>query len=297
MAAVAVPVLRDTPVRALVGVPFVLFVPGYLVVSALFPERAEPEDSPDESDHGLSNLARFALSFPASVMVVAPLALLAVFSPWGLEVSTVVPLLVAFVGGMVVLIDRRRAALSPDERFRLPIDRWIEPVITGLTTGTTTDRALNVLLGLSVLLATSAVVYGVAVPPAGEPFSELYLTPVTSDSQVPDATIHLNGGETETLQMTVRNRERDHVRYTLLIVRQRVSISNDSITVLRSNVSDQYRPSLKHNETWTENYTISSYGQTGLFRVGFLLYRDDLPVDPTIENAYRQNNVFVNTTV
>jgi len=39
VAAIAVPVMNTTPLRAVLAVPFVLFIPGYAIVAALYPER------------------------------------------------------------------------------------------------------------------------------------------------------------------------------------------------------------------------------------------------------------------
>ncbi|UIO99741.1 DUF1616 domain-containing protein [Halobaculum sp. CBA1158] len=48
---VFVPVVNETPVRPVVGLAFVLFVPGYALVAALFPEAGEPPaDDADAAD-------------------------------------------------------------------------------------------------------------------------------------------------------------------------------------------------------------------------------------------------------
>lgn len=45
-----VPVLRETPLRILFGVPVLIFVPGYVFVALLFPEDGDPPTVDDESD-------------------------------------------------------------------------------------------------------------------------------------------------------------------------------------------------------------------------------------------------------
>jgi len=44
---VILPVINETPLRVVFGLPFVLFLPGYAFIAALFPEAGE---SPEEHD-------------------------------------------------------------------------------------------------------------------------------------------------------------------------------------------------------------------------------------------------------
>src|SRR6056297_3234219 len=47
---VFVPWLNETPLRIIVGLPFVLFLPGYAFIAALFPEAGESPVSVDEDN-------------------------------------------------------------------------------------------------------------------------------------------------------------------------------------------------------------------------------------------------------
>ena len=65
VAATLLPFLADTPLRAVLGFGFVLFVPGYALVAALFPgERAAERDAP-------GGPARAALGVLSSVVLAA----------------------------------------------------------------------------------------------------------------------------------------------------------------------------------------------------------------------------------
>ena len=49
--AVFLPVVNDSPIRVVVGLVFVLFVPGYAFIAALFPEQGDPPtDDPGDDD-------------------------------------------------------------------------------------------------------------------------------------------------------------------------------------------------------------------------------------------------------
>lgn len=69
--------------RIIFGLPLVLFVPGYMLVSALFPKKEE-----------LDSIERIALGFGLSIAVVPLLGLLLNFTPWGIRLD---PILVSLV--------------------------------------------------------------------------------------------------------------------------------------------------------------------------------------------------------
>ena len=50
--AALLPVVRETPLRVVFGLPLVLFVPGYAFVAALFPEAGEPPGVAGVDDGG-----------------------------------------------------------------------------------------------------------------------------------------------------------------------------------------------------------------------------------------------------
>lgn len=69
--AILLPGIRETPIRAGLGLPFVLFVPGYLFIAALFPEEtADTGDDTDASQSGIDGIERVALSFGMSIAIV-----------------------------------------------------------------------------------------------------------------------------------------------------------------------------------------------------------------------------------
>lgn len=60
--------------RIAFGLPFVLFFPGYTLVSALFPRRGD-----------LSGIERVALSFGLSITIAPLIALILNYTPWGIR--------------------------------------------------------------------------------------------------------------------------------------------------------------------------------------------------------------------
>jgi hypothetical protein len=73
------------PVRWLLGSVFVLFVPGYVTVEALFPKARE-----------LDGIERFALSVGLSLALVPLIGLLLNYTPWGIRLDPIVISLTMF---------------------------------------------------------------------------------------------------------------------------------------------------------------------------------------------------------
>ncbi|MDZ7730415.1 MAG: DUF1616 domain-containing protein [Natrialbaceae archaeon] len=82
--AVFVPGLSETPVRVPLGLAFLLFVPGYVFIAALFPEAGEsPRSDPDGTRSGIDGIERVALAFGLSIALTPLVGLALNFTPWG----------------------------------------------------------------------------------------------------------------------------------------------------------------------------------------------------------------------
>jgi uncharacterized membrane protein len=79
-------------VRNVFGVIFVLFLPGYAFIKALFPVNILGE----ESIRNIETIVRIALSIGMSIALVSIVGLLLYYSPWGLDLTAVVLSLLAF---------------------------------------------------------------------------------------------------------------------------------------------------------------------------------------------------------
>ena len=92
-------------VRWVFGAVFVLFIPGYVTVEALFPKGRE-----------LDGIERFALSVGLSLALVPLIGLLLNYTPWGIRLNPIVISLVAFT----LLV----AGLGVARRFRVAAERF-----------------------------------------------------------------------------------------------------------------------------------------------------------------------------
>jgi uncharacterized membrane protein len=332
--AVLLPVVRETPLRVVFGLPFVLFVPGYAFIAALFPEAGEspvggddaPEGAGEAGDRsGIDGIERVALSFGLSIAVVPLIGLVLNFTPWGIRLVPILVSVSAFTLIAVAIAAVRRWELPEEERFRVPYREWaaagraelLEPDSRG-------DAALNVLLVFSILLATASVGYAVAVPKQGEQFTELYLLTETEEGDLvaEDYPTEFVRGEPRPLVVGVGNQEHGTTEYTLIGKLQRVEIrrtgngsmnytsnpgnvsvndtsgtQNVSITVLEEEEIVRFTPTVDHNETWIRQHSVTPTTLTGdRLRLTYLLYKGSPPNDPGVDNAYRRVHLWVNVS-
>ncbi|WP_254546104.1 DUF1616 domain-containing protein [Halomarina pelagica] len=293
VAAVA-PVVSETPIRVLLGLAFVLFVPGYAVVAALFPERGgEKADG-----GGISGVERVALSIGTSVAVVPLLALVLNFTPFGIRLVPILVVLSVVTLAAAAVAARRRRRLPPDERLVVPYRRWWGAIGDGvLRADTRTDRVLNVVLVVSVLVAMSGVTYAFVTPNDSEQFSEFYLLTETRDGKLvaDDYATNLTRGERGTVVVGLENHEHERTTYTVVVKLQRLEGGGNDTTVVGERRIDRFEVTLEHNGTARRNVTYAPR-EPGRYRAVFLLYRGEPPQDPSIDNAYLETHLWLNVT-
>lgn len=318
------PVVRETPLRVVLGLPFVLFVPGYAFVAALFPEagegpveEADGEDVEEEvsRDGGIDGIERVALAFGLSIAVVPLIGLVLNFTPWGIRLT---PIMVSVSGFTLVAVGVgavRRWELPEEERFAVPYrEWWAAGREEMLAPDSRADAALNVVLVLSILLAVSSVGYAVAVPKQGESFSELYLLTEneTGSLVADDYPTEFTRGESRELVVGIGNHEHERVNYTVVTLLQNVSyMSNESrvrsgngtVTPSYTNatINDEKRlrtfeTTLGDNETWIQQHSVAPTMTGERLRLVYLLYEGQAPPDPSVENSYREVHLWVNVT-
>lgn len=146
--------------RVVLGLPFVLFFPGYALIAALFPARTD-----------LDGIERVALSFGLSIAVVPLLGLALNYTPWGIRLYPILLTLLAFTVIMSFIAVYRRNKLPPEDRFFITANietaKWSE--LSRL------DKVLSVALAGAIIFAAGSICYVVTTPKTGEKFTEFYI--------------------------------------------------------------------------------------------------------------------------
>lgn len=302
--------VRETPLRVAFGLAFVLFVPGYAFVAALFPEAGSSPKSDDEGrsvdSSGITGIERVALSFGLSIAVVPLIGLVLNFTPWGLRL---VPILVS-VGGFTAIATVtaavRRRSVPPEDRFAVPYREWWETMRAELfQPATRTDAVLNVALVCALLLATSSVAYAVAAPNQGAAFSEFYLLTENDegDRVANDYPTEFVAGQPQSLVVGIGNHEHEPTQYTVIAQLQRVERTqtangsgngtNTTISVQERQRLDTFHTQLAANETWHHKHQVSPEMTGEDLRLVYLLYTGTPPATPTEDNAYRSTHLWI----
>ena len=235
--------------RVLLGLAFVLFVPGYALQAALFP-RKDALDGP----------VRLALSFGLSVALVPPLVLILDRLPWGIHLGPIVA-----AEGLVTILLSEAALLR---RWRLPANERpvfaFELVLKGWWAAQ--DRAGRVLYGVlagALLLALIAAVAILLSPLQGRQFTEFYI--LGSEGPAENYPRQAAPGEPLSVTVGIANREGQAIKYWVEVLVDGESLGGTD------------RLTLTDGQVWQAELVFTLLGAGDDQRVEILLYRDGLP--------------------
>lgn len=286
--------------RFVIGIPLVLFVPGYAVLAALFPGRPSRNAGRVSSLSGMSQRfdsmrsiqergvrwgERVALSFGLSMFINPLLALALDLSPFPFRTGPIVVLIVLFSLLLTFVGFIRRFQLPRAQRFAVPVGYWIDDFVDGVT-GSPVDALLNVVLILSVLVATASMTYAFAVPKdAGERTGVAIGTLDDSGQFTTDKPEGFTVGEPHQLALLIRNHENQPMDYTVVVQLQRVSEGGEVLS--REQLDRFSTPTIPVNRTWQSQRTVTPTIAEDNLQLTYLIYTDDVPQNPTDQNAYR----------
>jgi uncharacterized membrane protein len=196
-------VLLPAPVwvRFPFGLALVLFLPGYAIVSALFPARA-----------GLDGVDRIGLGFALSLAVLPPVALVLDRTPAGLALTPTIAALagVTLIGAVAGLA--RRVQRAPDDRFVASVRR---PAISAPTTWDWRARGFAALFGLALILMVAGGFPIVAAHLQGDRLTEFAL--YTGEGDPAHFQRRLVAGQPFDLRLGIANHEGRAVAYELAV--------------------------------------------------------------------------------
>lgn len=284
--------------RTILGLPLLVFVPGYAVLACLFPRHQDGAASrafAGVGDGALTTFERTSLSFGVSLALLPPLALAiepfaAGFGPW-----TILGALNAFVIACLVAAAVRRFVLYGSGGFDGPRPVRFAWLHTRLTSGSRLDGALFAILVVVAVVATSTLAVGLVSPGDGESYTNLALLTEDDDGNLTTAgyPTNLTVGESVDLVVAVENHEDRQVEYTLVGELQRVDRTGDSLTVVEESEVVRRSRSVRDSGTWQADVSVDPTVTGSDLRLAFMVYVDESPDDGRVETAAEHVHVWV----
>ncbi|WP_339106467.1 DUF1616 domain-containing protein [Haloterrigena salinisoli] len=272
--------------RLLVAFPLVLFLPGYALVSVLFPatERSGREALStriDRQRRGIDVLERLGLSVALSLAIVPIVGLVLPFTQWGF---TTVAMAAALCAVTVVF-----AQVGVVRRFRTPAsERFSVSPLASLARLRRDESAVatasSILVVLTIGLAAGALLLGFLVPPSTGGYTELALySGADGEEQVAgNITDDVAPGESVPVTVSITNQEGESTDYTVVVQEQ--VIEND--TVVERTRLESLETTLDDGTTGNGELNVTPTASEGeTVRVSVLLYQGEPPEEPTNENA------------
>ena len=276
LAFVYVPVLNESLLRILFGVAMVLVIPGYALVAALFPARDD-----------LDGIERIALSFGLSIAVVPLTGLALNYTPWGIRLDPILASLTLFTLAMTAVAWYRRLLLPVGKRFSVPAREMVASARAELfgPPASRLDRALSVLLLVSIVTAVATAAYVIAVPREGEHFTEFYI--LGPKGKAADYPTDLPAGSPRSLIVGVGNHEYREVTYTVevLLLNRTFDARTNTSTIHAVEPLDRFTLTVPQNET-REAVRTFSVPSPEYNRIEFLLFNETVP-DSSVTGADR----------
>ncbi|MFC1915831.1 DUF1616 domain-containing protein [Chloroflexota bacterium] len=245
--------LPSSALRVIVGLPFILFFPGYTLIAALFPRKS-----------GLDSIGRVALSFGLSIAIVPLIGLILNYSPWGLRLYPIFISITTFILIMSTIAWYRRHKLAKEEKFAISFNLSLSP----WRGQNMVDKVLSIVLIVVVLGTIGTIGHALVRPKVGENLTEFYILDIESKAE--NYPRQLVVGQEGKVILGIVNSEHEVVSYRVEVVINGV-VNNDIEGIV-----------LEPSEIWEQEVSFIPKKVGENQRVEFLLYKDG-EVEPCLD--------------
>lgn len=261
---VAVLMYDNSMFRTILGMSAVLFIPGYVLVGAIFPKRDD-----------LYIVERITLSMVMSIIVVSFLGLMLNFT-FGIGMLPVVTTLFIFEIIAIFVVIYRRNKLSIDERFSVSFHEIYCNIIDSLNMKTTKNGLLTAILIFVIVVFVGTIYLSFITPNMGERFTEFYI--LNSESRTDSFLTDLKVDNSYDYLIGIVNYEYVPVNYTVRVALDEDVLASESVT-------------LNYGDIWENNVTFSPDKEGKNMQLEFWLFKND-----DFKEPYRRLYLWVNST-
>ena len=244
--------LPNDVLRIVVGLPVVLFFPGFALLAALFPRK-----------ESLNDIERVALSFGLSIVVVPLIGLALNYTPWGIRLYPILISLFIFIYTMSVIGWFRNRKLLEEERIALHLNLKFPSLFHLWSSQSLRDKIITVVLAIFVIGAIGTLVYIIRQPRNVEKFTEFYI--LNDAGKVENYPGTIIAGQSAKVILGVINHENEATPYRI------------EITLGGKNVQRIEPFTLNAEQKQEQEITITPAETGERQKLVFLLYKDDSP--------------------
>jgi uncharacterized membrane protein len=264
--------IHSNAARIILGLPFILFLPGYALISALLINKRE-------TDH----IEMLALSCGMSIAIVALIGFSLNFTPWGIRLEPILYSVAGFTLIMSTIASIREALLPRPAELTMELNIKF-PTLQG----SKLSKSFSICLIISILASVGILVYSLEVPNFNGAFTEFYVLGVNGKAQDYPTEFIIENGRVIHIQYTpgsnhiadewgkvslgIINQEQQNITYTIkvMINNEPVSFNCEGVTI------DQLSSiELKQGEKWEKEIGFIPLQAGDNQKVEFLLFKND----------------------
>ena len=291
IASIYIPIVNQSFLRLILSLPLILFIPGYVLIAALFPDSTD-----------IDAIERIVLSIGASVIITPLIGFFLNFTTWGIRLNPILISLTIFIVAMVLFAVIRRSYVAPESRYTLPVREILQTAQNEWTPRNRSkrDRILFFAGIFAIVMVVFSVFFVITLPKAGEKFSEFYILGEnrTADSY-PGVIIP---GTPYLMYVGIGNHEFRTVNYSveIYLVPKPANETTIAPSLQAPLPLKSYSVTLSHNESSVIPFNLV-VPDTSYNRVDFLLFNGIPPgSDVTglnrVNASYRNLHLWFNTT-
>lgn len=223
--------------RIIFGIPMLIFLPGYSLVSVFWPGRHQSKIEAEDAHirKGLDSIERIIFSIGLSIALVSLTGLILNY----ISTITLIPILtslLAFTLTCSILAIYLRKSLHSEERYQISFMFLLK---SETAEKASVDKVFTILLICSIIVFTSIFGYMVLNPVDNSHYTEFYILDQNHTLEILPNNLTVN--ETGTIIITIHNLENEMIDYTII-----AGLENDTFSPIYSESNPQIELDMNH---------------------------------------------------